>query len=753
MASATKLTTAAAGWTPIAEARGRMGLIEIDAYGTVQVAISEGRAPDGSVTGHAVTGQFRRVLRGKERVYVRGAGVQVISTLLAADDELAFSLDNAGIEALAKATAAQIAANEAKAALLAPYIPFASRAAAEAASIPPWFQHIQIGSLRYVRDAAGTALTTGDGGKWSPDGTPAMLEHFGNVGNGENDFAAMQTAINYAKSRGADLRGTFGKTYLCQAPLDAALPLGDTTKWSLDLTGCVLKQDFAGRDQIGLRFSVDGARAGGVARLRGARFENGPNAVANPPIMLDISGAANVHGDELHFAGTTNTQIRADSMYNNRLSRVTCYYGGMFLPYRVTTGVTFSTTAGSPAVGSSANHFTAADVGRNLTLTRADGRSEMIRVDAFVSPTEVTASKPLTTNYSGATGNWEHARITIAGTAATIVGEDWPANIEGQSIYVLGAGADGTLERLQIATRNSGATVTLAAAPTNNVTNARFAVPSVDIGSSAEYAGANTSLTETNYVTIDELFIENCRGVPLVVNDAANLWISNGKIHGEAQPNGNTAATSHHIWACQWQGGYEGTLEADNVSGAKVLNIANPGKLKFDNHLRAQLAINQKLVEHVSAATGGVVEIESVEAIGNVGVTTQIRDEALGSLGLTRIGSVSQAGSAPIYLPTRPHGLLTLNSDAQEFINYDWSEPPVIVDTTTLTAHRTRELSAVGAQVVGDVIRITRTGGGAFNLNVRDFTSSTTLKALVQNTWGDFAWNGTAWVLIGYGAL
>lgn len=601
--------------------------------------------------------------------------------------------------------------------------------------------------VEWVREAGGPCL----GGGWVPAGD-TFFEHFGVHGSTDN-ATDMQAALNYVKSEGAHLKGMPPKTYSFESPLDAALPLGDTTRWSMDMTGCILKQNFAGRDQIGLRFSVPGARAGGVVRFRGARFENGPAAVDNPPIMLDTSGTANVHGDELHFAGSTNTQWRADSMYNNRFDRITCYYGGRFLPYRVTTGVTFSTTFGSPAVRADVTHFTAADVGKTLVLTREDGRSEMILVAAFVSTTEVTASKPLATNYSGATANWEHARITIAGTTATIVGANWPTNVNGQSFYVLGTGENGMPERLEIETRVNATTVTLSEAPTNNVTNARFAVASVDFGASPEYAGANTSLIETNYVTIDELFVENCRGVPLIVNDAANLYIANGKIHGEAQPNGNTAATSHHIWAAAWQGGYEGTLEADNVSGAKILNIANPGKLKFDNHLRAFVAINQKLVEHVSPTVSGLVGIESIEAIGNVNVVSQIRDEAMGSLGLTRIGSVSQAGVAPIYLPTRPHGFLTLNSDAQEFLNYSWEEPPVIVDTTTLTAHRARELSSVGSQVKGDVISITRKGGGAFNLNVRDFTSGTVLKALLQNTWGEFAWNGTAWELVRSGTL
>lgn len=68
--------------------------------------------------------------------------------------------------------------------------------------------------------------------------------------------------------------------------------------------------------------------------------------------------------------------------------------------------------------------------------------------------------------------------------------------------------------------------------------------------------------------------------------------------------------------------------------------------------------------------------------------------------------------------------------------------------TGTLTAHRAVTLSTTGARA-GASFRITRTGSGAFNLNI----GSGPLKALVQNTWCEVVYDGTAWYLAAYGAL
>jgi hypothetical protein len=65
--------------------------------------------------------------------------------------------------------------------------------------------------------------------------------------------------------------------------------------------------------------------------------------------------------------------------------------------------------------------------------------------------------------------------------------------------------------------------------------------------------------------------------------------------------------------------------------------------------------------------------------------------------------------------------------------------------TGTLTADRTVTLALGG--VVGDTIRITRTGTGAFNLSIGG------LKNLITNTWCEVTFDGTAWFLASYGAL
>lgn len=92
----------------------------------------------------------------------------------------------------------------------APIAPYSSRAAAEAANVPSLLDRIGVfvpngGTLWYKRDTAGTALTTGDGAKWSPDGdvTP---QHFGAVGDGvADDTAAVQAAVDYVASTGGGI--------------------------------------------------------------------------------------------------------------------------------------------------------------------------------------------------------------------------------------------------------------------------------------------------------------------------------------------------------------------------------------------------------------------------------------------------------------------------------------------------------------------------------------------------------------------
>lgn len=68
--------------------------------------------------------------------------------------------------------------------------------------------------------------------------------------------------------------------------------------------------------------------------------------------------------------------------------------------------------------------------------------------------------------------------------------------------------------------------------------------------------------------------------------------------------------------------------------------------------------------------------------------------------------------------------------------------------TATMAADRAVTLTTTLA-MPNDTWEITRTGGGAFNLNV----GTGPLKALVQNTWCEVKFDGTAWYLSRYGAL
>lgn len=83
-----------------------------------------------------------------------------------------------------------------------------------------------------------------------------------------------------------------------------------------------------------------------------------------------------------------------------------------------------------------------------------------------------------------------------------------------------------------------------------------------------------------------------------------------------------------------------------------------------------------------------------------------------------------------------------------DFTLTPFASPEQTRHTGTLTADRAVTLSTTGA-VVDQKFRITRTGAGAFNLNV----GTGPLKALITNTWAEFVFDGTAWYLAAYGAL
>jgi hypothetical protein len=106
------------------------------------------------------------------------------------------------------------------------------------------------------------------------------------------------------------------------------------------------------------------------------------------------------------------------------------------------------------------------------------------------------------------------------------------------------------------------------------------------------------------------------------------------------------------------------------------------------------------------------------------------------------------AGVAPVFQPLRDHGSQQTIATNANFTLTPGTSPHRTLHTGTLTANRAVTLSTTGA-LIGLSYRITRTGAGAFDLNV----GSGPLKALATNTWCEVVYDGSAYYLSAYGAL
>lgn len=108
-------------------------------------------------------------------------------------------------------------------------------------------------------------------------------------------------------------------------------------------------------------------------------------------------------------------------------------------------------------------------------------------------------------------------------------------------------------------------------------------------------------------------------------------------------------------------------------------------------------------------------------------------------------GLLTLSGAPALRAQVNTYGVINTDADATLTVGTDAER---IRHTATLTADRAITLATAGV-AAGAVFRITRTGGGAFNLNV----GTGPLKALATNTWATFVYDGAAWYLAEYGAL
>jgi hypothetical protein len=109
-------------------------------------------------------------------------------------------------------------------------------------------------------------------------------------------------------------------------------------------------------------------------------------------------------------------------------------------------------------------------------------------------------------------------------------------------------------------------------------------------------------------------------------------------------------------------------------------------------------------------------------------------------------GKASGTGNTG-WAPFAQRAMQTIATDAA-FTLTPGTSPEETRHTGTLTANRAVTLSTTGAYA-GERFKITRTGGGAFTLDI----GTGPLKSLATNQWCEVTYDGTAWYLSAFGAL
>jgi hypothetical protein len=164
------------------------------------------------------------------------------------------------------------------------------------------------------------------------------------------------------------------------------------------------------------------------------------------------------------------------------------------------------------------------------------------------------------------------------------------------------------------------------------------------------------------------------------------------------------------------------TTLADTVAIRRSTGVSYDGGVVIDQ--------NRILRDRVYALAG-------LPAPGTAGRNVGVSDLGGGA------GRLYDNGAAWVRLGDGGHGVIATDAPATLTV---LTSAVNIRHTGTLTADRTIALSASNTYA-GARFRVTRTGGGAFNLSVGG------LKPLATNTWAEVVHDGTAWTLAAFGTL
>lgn len=444
------------------------------------------------------------------------------------------------------------------------------------------------------------------------------VRDYGAKGDGvEDDLHAFQAAYADLVARGGGMLFVPAGRYRMTDELDIYRPNSprrDIVIRGEDQLTTILVADFygAGKALIRCQDPAQTTRCSPTS-LRDLQFQTKDRNDANP-VFVWIDGIGESRLEGLRFSSNNNTHMRLGSLQNVRMRDIVSFYGGKHFSYRDTTGVTFSSTAGSSTLTASASIFTALDPGRTISLHHSNGTRVKYRISSYVSGTQVTINPetPAIT-LTGVPGFFEPARIsTTAGSNQVSANAQVfaPSDV-GRVLYIRGAknGAWGKgLLRGTITEYISAATVRLDVTADATMTRTEFAMPVIDL-----YTPNIPGLlgAGSNDVKVELLHVENFAGVALVVKNSIFMHLNDFKIHGEQSPL-PTFSSHASMWLDDYSGIISGELDGANLGPARIY-LCNMNDLLTVDWLAAKRVINGQTFEaEVMADPGAITEVRTL---------------------------------------------------------------------------------------------------------------------------------------------
>jgi hypothetical protein len=323
-----------------------------------------------------------------------------------------------------------------------------------------------------------------------------------------------------------------------------------------------LVADFAGAGKALIK-CVDplGTTRSSPTNIRKLGFEK--SVAASPcPVYIDVLGLGESRFDELRFGECDNTVMRIGSAQNVRMNDIVSFFGGKHFNYKNTSGITFSTSSGGTTITASASIFSAADVGKIISIyPNAPENRIKYTILTYTSPTSVEVVGT-TISAVNADGFFQPAQCSMTIGSNTLVANSscFSASDVGRVIYVRKAkvGAWGAaLLRATITQFINSTTVDLSEAASASITDEFFAVPVIDW---YRPQGVGAVAAAPNDVKINWLHVENYAGVGFVAQDVIFHHLTDFKIHGEVTPL-DTFATTSQMWLDDFAGILEGEFD------------------------------------------------------------------------------------------------------------------------------------------------------------------------------------------------